>query len=223
MNVAMLMAAGCSSRLGSPKQLLDWQSMPLIDWTIEHLEGAGCDGIVVVLGATPELICEQSIRLRKLVASSETFHAHEQPASAIVKIVINEEWRDGQGTSLQAGIAAALKDFPGLQKLLVCTCDQPRVISPFYRRLLDAVGEATTIAAARYDSGGGVPACFAAAALPGLIGSTKQSGAKEWIRSRDPATVRLVEMPTRLSDIDTREDYFTLRDQANSIRHAPTG
>ncbi len=104
MIAAILLAAGESSRMGEPKQLLDWGGRPLVVAQIEALQGAGCRPVVVVLGAHAD-------RVRSVL-----------PARAEVQVTTNRNWRSGRASSIRAGARAVP---PSTEAVVVVSVDQP--------------------------------------------------------------------------------------------------
>ena len=82
MIAAILLAAGESTRMGRPKQLLDWQDQPLVAAQTQTLLAAGCRPVVVVLGA-------HASRVRPAL-----------PARADVQVTTNRNWRSGRASSI---------------------------------------------------------------------------------------------------------------------------
>src|SRR5918997_5983315 len=85
---AVVLAAGASTRLGRPKQLLELDGKPLLQHVVDALDGAGLDEVVVVLGHEAE-------RIRAAVVL---------PARG--RVVVNRAHRSGQASSLRAGLDA---------------------------------------------------------------------------------------------------------------------
>jgi molybdenum cofactor cytidylyltransferase len=85
-NVAgILIAAGESKRLGTPKQLLPWRGKKLLEYVIQTISNCNIDPIHVILGSNYEQI-----------TSVINFQG--------VKIINNKNWKDGKGTSISLGI-----------------------------------------------------------------------------------------------------------------------
>jgi len=83
----IVLAAGESSRMGSPKALLELQSgVSLLEHQVCVLADAGCSSIACVLGAEADLIMGMH-------------------ASLNVDWLLNEDWPKGQFTSIQLGLA----------------------------------------------------------------------------------------------------------------------
>lgn len=116
---------------------------------------AGCERIVVVLGAAAEEIRERS-----------------NLGDAVV--VVNDKWAEGMATSIRAGIAASA----GAGGVILMTCDQPAVTSQ-HLRALAVSGEVT---ASSYVGQLGVPAYFPAASMSALMNLTGDMGARELLR-----------------------------------------
>ena len=81
----IILAAGGSSRFGQPKPLLDWHGKPFVRAVAETALAAGLSPVVVVTGANAEQV-ENAIR--------------DLPVS----IIRNQDWQDGQSTSIRAGL-----------------------------------------------------------------------------------------------------------------------
>ena len=180
----LILAAGGSTRLGSPKQLLVYEGRTLLRRAAETVLAAGCRPVVVVLGAssgrlTPEL------------------------AGLDVSTVVNADWERGMGTSVRLALAA-LSPGPEIDAVLLTLCDQPLIGPDALRRLLAAsVG---SIAAAEYNGTLGVPAVFGRAHFVELAALPDAAGAKP-ILQRHAARVTAVPMPEAATDIETREQY----------------
>ena len=90
---AVILAAGSSSRMGQPKQLLVWKGETLIRTIIAKVQAAGINTIYVVLGANAD----------KVAANI---------ADLPVQLIENPEWASGMGSSVVAGTRAALPAHP---------------------------------------------------------------------------------------------------------------
>src|SRR6516165_6474065 len=110
-----MLAAGVSSRMGEPKQLLRLGGKTLLEQVLDNARSAAVDEIVVVLGAGAENI-RQQIDLSK------------------TKVVINSSYQQGMGTSLGAGLAAL---DPAINAVLILLGDQPFVRPPTLDRICE--------------------------------------------------------------------------------------
>ena len=184
----ILLAAGGSTRLGSPKQLLEYGGRTLLRRAAEPALDTACRPVVVVLGAGAQ-------RLRSELAGLD------------VRIVENPAWERGMGGSVRMGMAA-LDGTAEIDAVLLTLCDQPLIGSAALRRLIDAWrdGRPRSLAAADYRGTVGVPAVFGRehfaelAALPDAVGARP-------VLQRHAGSVIAVPMPEAAFDIDTREQY----------------
>ena len=109
---AIILAAGESTRMGRPKQLLPWGGTTLLAWQVGQMREAGVDEVVVVLG-------HAAVEVRPAV-----------PPEA--RVVVNDAYKEGRASSLRCG-AQAVSDDAGA--VLVLSVDQPRPAS-LSRRLI---------------------------------------------------------------------------------------
>lgn len=119
----IILAAGSSTRMGRPKQLLRLENRPLLQHVVDAAVASRLDEIILVLGHRAE----------------EIHAAIACPAR--VRVVVNTAYTDGQSTSLRAGFGAAS---PGAQAAAVLLGDQPRVTA----QLIDLVATAFAKSAA---------------------------------------------------------------------------
>jgi molybdenum cofactor cytidylyltransferase len=189
---AIVLAAGGSSRLGRPKQLLELGGEPLVRRAARAAAEAAYAPIVVVVGAE-----EAAVR-----------RALESGAFAIA---VNERWKTGIASSIRAGIEALLAQRPDAEGALLAACDQPLVGAAHLALLAGALGGGKAIAASSYGGTAGVPALFAREVFPELLALEGDRGAKRVIAS-DPARVAVVDLPGGERDVDTEKDWSTLAD-----------
>lgn len=173
MTTALIPAAGASSRLGQPKQLVTVRGEALVHRAARVALEAGCTRVVVVEGAVP---------LRAVLADLP------------VEVLTCARWRLGPGASLRAGAELA-----GEVALLVLLADQHAVGADQLRALLQAPGE---VAAAYYAGGLGVPARFSVRLADVLRELGDAQGAKSWLRAHS-TQVTAVPMPEAELDLDT--------------------
>lgn len=120
---AVVLAAGGSSRMGEPKQLLPWVGQPLIAHCIAAATAAqDIRQTVVVVGCEAERVAE----------------AVRNTTEQRVEIVVNENWNDGIGSSLLVGLAAA---DPAAVAACVLLGDEPGVATALIDRVIDAFQE----------------------------------------------------------------------------------
>jgi molybdenum cofactor cytidylyltransferase len=143
---AILLAAGESTRMGQPKQILPWAGTTLIEWQIAQLREAGASRVIAVLGSRAE-----DIEVKASASGGE--------------VVINEDYRSGRASSLRAGAAAISDD---ASCIVILSVDQPR--PSWISRLLVERWEETSsrIVTPRFGERGGHPVVLDASLLPEL-------------------------------------------------------
>jgi CTP:molybdopterin cytidylyltransferase MocA/uncharacterized damage-inducible protein DinB len=192
---AVLLAAGGSKRLGSPKQLLrDAHGETLVHRSARLLAEAGCAPVLVVVGSSADLVSSAIEDLK-------------------VDIILNDDWPNGMGTSVATGAAFAATRAPTADGLLIATCDMPGVdvahISALIRTSLNGtIRTASTYKNANSIDISGIPAIFPRSDWPHLMELEGDQGARVLLRSELPATVPLNE---GLFDLDTPEDVARWR------------
>lgn len=179
---AIILAAGASRRLGTPKQALVWGGEALLHRAARVALEAGFAPVLVVLGACAE-------------ASLKAL------AGLPVEVVSNPAWEEGMGASIRAGVAALS---PDAEAVLLLVCDQP-ALDP---ALLDAIRNAHDqaphrVIASTYSGIRGVPALFPAARFPELRALTGDRGARGLLLG---AEVLEVPFPGGELDVDTPAD-----------------
>ena len=163
----LLLAAGGSTRFGSPKQLAIYQGKTLIRRAAETLISSGCNLNVVVLGA-------------EIQGSTKVLDGLP------INICINEDWRSGMSSSIKAGLENLLTIEPNLEAVLITLCDQPHVTADSFKLLISEFQtKAAAIAAAEYTETTGVPAVFSRKLFDDLLTLEGDKGARNLIRSRN--------------------------------------
>lgn len=184
---AVILAAGVSTRLGEPKQLLPLAGRPLLQHVVDAAHAGGVDEILVVLGHTAEHI-ERALSL---------------PANA--HVVVNPRFAEGQSTSLHAGIDRLSDD---VAAALVLLGDQPGVSADIIRAV--ATAAPAPIVRARYSGRPGHPVRFARTVWPALKETRGDTGARDLLMAGlyDVVYVEVEGDPP--PDVDTRDDYARL-------------
>lgn len=193
--VAIVLAAGGSSRLGTPKQLVPFRGAPLVRHAAAAAAGAGARPVIVVLGA-----------------QSEKVGAAVQGLEGVVSVE-NEQWREGMASSIAAGVREAERIDPDCDGVLIAVADQPLVDESALRRLLDAFGSGHRVVASAYSETIGVPAVIGREHFHELLALTGDAGAGMWLRAGG-APVHRVRMPDAAIDVDCAEDAKRLADIA---------
>ena len=180
----IILAAGSSSRLGLPKQLLEFNGRSLLRHAGDVAIGARSAEVLAVIGF-------ESDRMK-----------HELD-DLPVRILKNDRWEEGIASSIRLGLTSLPKE---TQAAVLMLCDQPFVNSELLVRLISSCTPAKPIAAAGYGGTSGVPACFDHAIFPELLKLQGDSGAKSIIR-HDPSRTATLPFPDAAIDIDTMFDF----------------
>lgn len=189
MNVAAaVLAAGGSRRLGTPKQIVPVEGVPLVRRAAQAALDAGCSPVVVVVGGNA------ATTLTALVGID-------------VRVVLNPSWREGLASSLRCAIddlARRPEGPPGA--LVVLGCDQPALTAAVLARLIAKRGpDAEDAAACTYSGVLGTPAAFGSAWYPRLADAVGDRGAAALLRAPG-ARVTAVPWPEGARDIDRPDD-----------------
>ena len=188
---AIILAAGGSTRLGQPKQLLVLEGETLVRRMVNAASAAGCTHVTVVVGETRDRVAAE---LRGTAA----------------EIVANEHWQNGLGTSIKRGLAHLVRARPEIENVVLLACDQPFVDRAVVHALIKA-GEASgkEIVASSYAGTLGVPALFDRVCFEALLSLPDDTGAKSLLTA-DESRVARVEFPEGALDIDTPADLDRL-------------
>jgi molybdenum cofactor cytidylyltransferase len=175
---AVVLAAGASSRLGEPKQLVMLGGETLLERSVRVAREAACTPVVVVLGAAyVEILASSSL--------GDTVP------------VINEEWQEGIASSIRLGVRTLGFIAKEAEGALLMTCDQPAVTAEHLHRLMMR----QEVKASRYAGRNGVPAYFPKKYFGELMSLTGDAGARGLL-----AQARFEELEHGELDIDTVED-----------------
>ncbi len=186
----IILAAGESRRMGSPKALLDYQGRTFIENICTSFLTAGVDELIVVLGA----------------------HEHEEPIRTVVpkhlvlRTVVNPQYRLGQLSSLQVGIQALS---PESEAAVVNLVDHPLIKAETIQALMASFAtDPLPIIIASYQGRRGHPVLFAKGVYGELLAAPLDKGAKVVVR-KDSKRVRELALddPGIRADIDTPEEY----------------
>jgi molybdenum cofactor cytidylyltransferase len=180
----VLLAAGASTRMGRPKQLLPYAGSTLLRHAVETAIASKCSPVIVVLGAEADA-CRGEL------------------SGLPVDCVENPNCAQGIGTSIHAGLSAV----PTTVGAVVLTvCDQPLVTGEHIDALVDSYLAGAAIVASAYAGTIGVPALFSRAYFGGLARLGPTEGAKRLL-TKHAAAVYAVDFEAGAVDIDTKADY----------------
>ena len=197
----IVLAAGASSRMGTPKAalLLTRDGDTFLSRLLRRMIAAGMPDIVVVTGATPDVV--------RMAAG---------PSRLPVRFAHNEHWQHGQLTSLLAGLRPRPGDM--VEAALVTLVDAPLVSVATIERLVHAwrISRAPIVRPARGEVHGH-PVIFDSAVFAELRAADPAVGAKAVVRSYADQIVNVpVEDDGAFIDIDTPAEYATALRQFDS-------
>lgn len=180
----LVLAAGSSSRMGRPKQLLPWKKVTLMEHAI-NTAYVLTDNFMVVLGAN-------ATKIRQYIQKENT--------------IIHEEWQLGMGSSLAYGVRAIESKYDP-EAILVMVVDQPLLRLEHYEGLVQCHQKnPNKICASTYEGIPGVPAIFPKQFFMDLKKLGADFGARKLLKIHK-SSVLLVKTKGELIDLDTPEDY----------------
>ncbi len=188
----IVLAAGGSSRMGTPKQLLSIGQTTFIEQVLEKARALQPDTLICVLGANAEKI--------------------EPYIPSEVELVHHSQWKRGLGSSIGAGIRY-LEGQSGAQAIVILLADQPSIDPADLQKMVDLhASHPDKIIASYYEGSPGVPAIFPKEYWQELQQLDGDRGAKA-ILLKNSDRVILHHHSTNVRDIDTQEDYEQLSGQ----------
>ena len=182
----LIIAAGSSSRLGQPKQLLPFRGKNLLSNTIDACRESKIGNIHLVLGANYESILNKT--------DTSSCHVH-----------INPNWQDGMGKSIAFGIKQVKENIDGV---IVSMADQPFLEKGHLKQLVQK--QALGIVLSKYEEGNGPPTFFSKDYFEELSNLSGDDGAKAIIK-KHKSLIRFVPFPKGNIDIDRKEDLKFLK------------
>lgn len=192
---ALILAAGNSSRLGQPKQLLVFEGKSLLKRAVEAAENSVCEKVFVVTGAYAE-----KIRVEIDTKSTELFHTN---------------WEKGMGSSVAFGLKEILKREEQFDAVVILLCDQPFVDATLIDDLIHQKNsDKKGIVVSAYADTLGAPVLYDQKYFPELLILSGHEGAKK-ILLKHPEDVVSVPFVLGKVDVDTREDYEGLNGRDN--------
>ncbi len=172
MLAAVILAAGESSRMGTPKALLIYEGRPFLEHLLEITRHPEIGATRVVLGANAEEIRE---------------HAALDPET----VVVNPEWNQGQLSSIQA----AIRSLPaGTDGILLCLIDHPLISAALVAELVDRFyASKKPIVIPAYSGRRGHPVIFSSQLYPELLAAPLDTGARAVVWAHK---AEVLEVPT---------------------------
>ncbi len=192
---AIVLAAGSSTRMGRPKQLLRIGGETLIRRCVNTL-----------VPVHPKPIVVTGAERRKIETELEDF---------AISICYNDRWPSGMASSLQCGLTEALKQSPDTSGVLVTLVDQPLVVTSHLSQLITKAGKAPNkaIVVTDYHADVGVPAYIGRSYFKEIFQISGDQGARYLFKSYKECLLKVV-FPQAAKDVDTPEEW---RDLLNDL------
>lgn len=177
---AIVLAAGASSRLGEPKQLVRWRGDTLIAHAVRNAKAVCGARVVVVTGAHRDAV-------------------ERETAALGVTSAYNPRWEEGLATSLHVGIEVLPA---ACSAALLLTCDQPRVPLASLEAIAERWrGNRERAVASGYAGTTGVPAIIPSRLFAALRSLTGDRGARTLLRA-EGERLEVVPVPEAALDVD---------------------
>ncbi len=197
--IHVILAAGASTRMGEPKQLLPWSSSTLIEHAIAQSLAVSNNKAYVVLGAHYDLIYQKISHLP-------------------ISIIRNLDWESGMGSSISKAITVILQENVSCDGVLISLADQPLIDAKHLTSLIQIFEQQNhKIVASGFEGISGVPAIFSNNIFKELQELDKDFGARKIIKKYKDA-LAVVDASAISVDIDTKIQYNEM-----IARHFPKG
>ncbi len=188
----VILAAGRSSRLGQPKQLVAFRKKTLLQHVLDEASQIKFSTRLLILGAHAE----------EILAKTDTGNA---------AVVQNEQWEEGMASSLRLGVQETLEAHPYTEHILFLLSDQPFVSAKLLEELIRIQIEGShKITASQGKDRMGVPAIFARSLFPSLLRLEGDEGGRQLLR-KHKAFMGRVTFEGWHFDVDTPEDLERLK------------
>jgi molybdenum cofactor cytidylyltransferase len=186
----IILAAGESSRMEQPKQLLPFKNGTLLGHVADEAQKSGMP-VVIVLGANEDIVKQQLLDVS-------------------AEITYNEKWKDGISTSIKSGLQKAIENNSDIESFILCVCDQPYISTVLFQQLMEKkAASGKNIIACSYTGTIGTPVLFDKKYFDALMNLQGSEGAKKLLQTYSE-DVALVSFEKGEIDIDTKIDYKEL-------------
>jgi molybdenum cofactor cytidylyltransferase len=188
---ALVLAAGKSTRMGEPKQLLQLDGKAMLEHTLGNVRAAKVSDIVLVLGFAAEAIVRQ--------VNVEG-----------VRVVVNEAYQQGMGSSLRVGLSTL---DPLTKAALIILADQPFVLTKTLDRIIDRYQQSgAQIVIPMYQGFRGNPVLLDRSVFPEIMALSGDGGCRSIFGDHLDGIVKVpVDDIGVLLDVDTKADFARLQ------------
>ena len=190
----IILAAGNSSRLGKPKQLLQYNGKSLIQRAYDAAHEIANQQVIVVTGSYhPEIL--------------------DELAHYPVHFAYNADWEAGMGSSIKVGLGKLIELYPAVNQVILSVSDQPFVSADLFSQLIKGAESANAgIVASAYGDTLGTPVLFHEKYFPAIFSLDDAHGAKKLLNQFEPDIISVAFSRGEI-DIDTEKDYQDLFDK----------
>ena len=184
----VVLAAGASTRLGKPKQLLPYQGKSLLQHVVDAAVNSKANPVIVVLGANADLVSTEIDKIK-------------------VHVIENSEWEEGMASSIRTGLNTLLKISPVVDAVIFMVCDQPFVSAVVLDDLITTyLKTGKPIVTCNYGEAIGSPTLFHKSLFAELMQLKGDAGARKIIQTHNDEVATVLFVKGNI-DIDTKEDY----------------
>lgn len=188
--IGIILAAGESSRMGAIKQMLPFKGKTILQWVIDNAIASSLQEVIAVIGHRAELI-------EPIIAGKD------------LKVVINNDYRKGQSSSILTGLLALPEE---TEAVLFILGDQPLVAPETINRILNAYKDSQyPIVLPVFNGIRGNPVLFSRETFFHLKSLDGDCGARPLFKEYDGNILEVpVDDPNIRFDLDTEDDYRRL-------------
>ena len=186
MKIAILiLAAGSSSRMGVPKQLLPVGETTLLGITIEHALNSKANKVYCVLGSNAE-------RIKASISKHN------------IEFIFNPNYKTGLSSSIVVGVKHLNNQ--NYNAILIALGDQPLITSEYFNEMIATFNKnKENIVASKYNHTLGVPSIIPKTYFSQLLNLKGDKGAKHFLNAKN-LEINALENKN-LMDIDTKKEY----------------
>ncbi|MEA3507186.1 MAG: nucleotidyltransferase family protein [Elusimicrobiota bacterium] len=195
--IGIILAAGASSRMGSPKALLKISGTTFTEVIKGKLNKAGIKQVYLVLGAGASRI-RGNLNMERL------------------NIIINDSWEKGQLSSLKKAVNELS---PETDAVMMALIDHPQVKTDTIKKLIKVFRDKVPdIVLPQYRGRGGHPVIFSRSVFNQILKAPLTEGARVVVRNKANNVVRLeVDDKYIRQDIDTKKDFGKIESKKSDI------
>lgn len=188
----IILAAGSSSRLGEPKQLLAFDGKSLLQIAVDAATNSNAGTVIEVLGASAEKVARE--------INKSNIHT-----------IINADWEEGMASSIRSGLNEILFIAPRTDAVILMVCDQPFISSSLLNDLINTHRQTgKPIVTCNYGEAIGPPSLFHQSFFGELMKLKGDVGARKIIQQHKDQVATVLFKEGKI-DIDTKEDYQALK------------